>query len=110
MMSYSLLFIVAMMLFFFTDNALGSYNYEGTSFIFLYGLMNLYVWYLQFMYSRAGEEAEKNRMIGGEEMMSVGTMDFNDLNIDLDENEEWKGEKGDGLLYEKANEKRIHTG
>jgi hypothetical protein len=58
MMSYSVLFIVAMMLFLFTDNALGSYNYEGTSFLFLYGLMNLYVWYLQFMYSPVGEEAE----------------------------------------------------
>jgi hypothetical protein len=49
-------------------------------------------------------------MIGGEEMMSVGTMDFNDLNINLDENQEWRGEKGDGLLHEKENQERINTG
>ncbi len=94
-MSYSILFIVAMMVFVFTDNALGSYHYEGTNFVFLYGLMNLYVWYLQYMYCPVGDE-EGKRMVGGEEMMSVGTVDFRDLNIDLDENEGWKGNGGLG--------------
>lgn len=50
-MSYSILFIGAMIIFIFTDNALGSYDYNGTTVIFLYGLMNLYTWYLQYMYS-----------------------------------------------------------
>jgi hypothetical protein len=50
-MAYSILFIVAMMIFVFTDNALGAYHYDGTTVIFLYGLMNLYTWYLQYMYT-----------------------------------------------------------
>jgi hypothetical protein len=54
-MSYSILFIGAMIIFIFTDNALGSYDYNGTTVIFLYGLMNLYTWYLQYMYSPTKE-------------------------------------------------------
>lgn len=50
-MSYSILFMGAMVIFIFTDNALGSYSYDGTTVVFLYGLMNLYTWYLQYMYS-----------------------------------------------------------
>lgn len=50
-MSYSLLFMFAMIMFIFTNNALGSFEYNGTTVIFLYGLMNFYVWYLQYMYS-----------------------------------------------------------
>ncbi len=85
-MSYSILFIVAMMIFVFTDNAFGSYSYDGTTFIFLYGLMNLYVWYLQYMYTPALEDASR-RAINCDDMMSIGTVDFNDLNINLDEHE-----------------------
>lgn len=50
-MTYSILFMLAMIVFIFTDNALGAYRYDGTTVIFLYGLMNFYVWYLQYMYS-----------------------------------------------------------
>lgn len=104
MMSYSVLFIVAMMVFVFTDNALGSYHYEGANFIFLYGLMNFYVWYLQFMYSPAGEDGEE-KMINDNEMMSIGTVEFNDLNINLDENEGWAGGKSNELLA-RGNERK----
>ena len=50
-MAYSVLFIAAMAVFIFTDNALGSFRYDGTTVLFLYGLMNFYTWYLQYMYS-----------------------------------------------------------
>lgn len=54
-MSHSLLFMGAMVVFVFTDNALGSYHYDGTTVLFLYGLMNLYTWCLQYMYSPTKE-------------------------------------------------------
>ena len=50
-MVYSILFILAMVLFLATDNAFGAYHYDGTTVVFLYGLMNLYTWYLEYMYS-----------------------------------------------------------
>ncbi len=58
-MSYSLLFMAAMVVFVFTDNALGAYRYDGTTVIFLYGLMNFYTWYLQYMYSPTKETADE---------------------------------------------------
>lgn len=50
-MLYSILFQLAMVVFVLTDNALGSYSYDGNYVIMLYGLMNLYTWYLQYMYT-----------------------------------------------------------
>lgn len=37
-------------------------------------------------------------MINGDEMMSIGTVEFNDLNINLDENEGWAGGKSNELF------------
>ena len=53
------------------------------------------------MYSPAGEEGESRKMVGGEEMMSLGTVEFNDLNIDLDGNEGWLKGKGSGDRVDK---------
>jgi hypothetical protein len=42
-------------------NQLIPYNYSGSAILLVYGLVNLYVYYLQYMFTITREEAEKLR-------------------------------------------------
>jgi uncharacterized membrane-anchored protein YitT (DUF2179 family) len=48
---YSILYVLAMLVFFVANNSLGSFSYNGSSILFLYSLMNMYTWYLMYMFS-----------------------------------------------------------
>jgi len=48
---YSVLYIFAMFVFFLVSNSFGSFSYNGSSILFLYSLMNMYTWYLMYMFS-----------------------------------------------------------
>ncbi len=50
-MIYSMIFILCLFSLFVGDHALGAYYYNGADIIILYGFMNFYIWYLQYMYT-----------------------------------------------------------
>lgn len=57
-MVFSCMFILALFIIIAT-NSLILFNYKGSSILLVYGLINIYVYYLQYMYSITGEELLK---------------------------------------------------
>ena len=67
-------------------NQLIPYNYSGSTVLLVYGLVNLYVYYLQYMFTITKEEAEKlekNDFAGedGHEVLTVGSIDVVDVDL-----------------------------
>lgn len=52
---YSGLFQIAQFIFFTIDNSFGVFQYDGSNVMFVYSFLNLYTWYLQYMYTPSGE-------------------------------------------------------
>lgn len=83
------------------SNAFIPYNYEGPVIFLTYAFVNMYIYYLQYMFSITREEAEKMDKIrenGGIEavhdMVTIGSIDIVDVdledgvnNVDADDGE-----------------------
>ena len=88
-------------------NQLIPYNYNGFSVLLIYGLVNIYVYYLQYMFTITREEAEKldGSIFSGQqqhEVLTVGSIDVVDVDLnkygrDYDYNDE-VGQKEMGKL------------
>lgn len=87
---FSSIFIVALFIIIAT-NSLMPYNYSGSAIFLVYGFVNVYVYYLQYMYTITREEADKldNQCITGEvedshESLTLGTLGevYIDINDD----------------------------
>lgn len=95
-MSFSCAFILAIFII-VVSNALAPYNYNGSGILVVYSMVNIYVYYLQYMFTVTREETE--RIVHPPEapeqqdqydVLTVGTIDLVDVNLD-EEEEESKG-------------------
>jgi hypothetical protein len=93
-MVFSSVFIFAVFLI-ITSNALMPLNYSGSSIVLVYGLVNVYVYYLQIMYTITEEEVGKLQGEGGlggmeYDMITTGTIDVVEVNLEEgNENEKY---------------------
>jgi uncharacterized protein YhhL (DUF1145 family) len=90
-MAFSCAFILAVFII-VVSNALAPYNYNGSGILVVYSLVNIYVYYLQYMFTVTREETE--RMVNPPaapdhqdqyDVLTVGTIDLVDVNLDEEE-------------------------
>jgi hypothetical protein len=93
-MAFSSAFIIGVFII-VVSNALAPYNYSGSSILVVYTLVNVYVYYLQYMFTITREEAARlehpeplpDRQ-DNYDVITVGTIDLVDVNLDDDDFEE----------------------
>jgi len=90
-MVFSCIFILSLFII-IASNSLVLFNYKGPSILLVYGLINIYVYYLQYMYSITREESLKlvntdGGMLEEEnyDALTIGTIDIVDVNLDSPE-------------------------
>lgn len=86
-MSFSSVFIFAVFII-VISNSLILFNYSGSVILLVYALINVYIYYLQYMFTITREEVDKladpeARMPDNNyDMITVGTIDIVDVNLD----------------------------
>jgi len=95
-MVFSIVFIVAIFII-VASNTLVPYHYEGSAIFLVYSFVNLYVYYIQYMFTTTREESERMEIImmdGGVEsrhdVLSVGTVDIVDVELEDEEEKYWR--------------------
>ena len=88
---FSSVFIIALFII-IASNAFVPFYYSGSAIFVVYAFINVYVYYIQYMFTITKSEAAKMEEIernGGVEehhdVLSVGTMDLVDVNLDYEE-------------------------
>lgn len=88
-MAFSSVFIFAVFII-VISNSLILFNYSGSVVLLVYALINVYIYYLQYMFTITREEV--NKLVNpasiipdnNYDMITVGTIDIVDVNLDDD--------------------------
>jgi hypothetical protein len=101
-MAFSSAFIIGVFII-VVSNALAPYNYSGSSVLVVYALVNVYVYYLQYMFTVTREEAARLKhpeplpdRQDNYDIITVGTIDLVDVNLDDDDDEEFNDTNAKG--------------
>lgn len=88
-MAFSSVFIFAVFII-VISNSLILFNYSGSVILLVYALINVYIYYLQYMFTITREEVDKLSNPASiipennYDMITVGTIDIVDVNLDDD--------------------------